>query len=174
MRFNKILLALCMFFLISAGTVGAATPPPVVQEVTDRGEIDQVQCDGMEEDSIKVGETINFFVSFSTKNNAKVQVSGIEYWFWSDIDYNGGDPGITFAATKEFRNADGIIQNQNMKMMRSSDYMIRSAPEKPSKENILVKYKVTYNSFNPDGTLSPQEEHITQCARYRVVPTHRK
>ncbi|MBQ2475926.1 MAG: hypothetical protein II515_01465 [Desulfovibrio sp.] len=166
--------ALTLSLLLGAGAAGAATKVPVVKEVEDRGEIDQIKCDGMEGADVHVGDTLNFYVSFTAENNAKAKVSGVHYWFWSDIDYNSGDPGITFEATKEFKNGDGVVQNQTLTLMRSTDYVIRATPEKPSKENIIVKYDITFNTFNADGTLSPQEEHTVQCARYRVLPKKRK
>ena len=175
MLWNKTLFsALALSLLLGAGAAGAAPKAPVVKEVEDRGEIDQIKCDGTEDFDVHVGDTVNFYVSFTASNNAKAQVTGVHYWFWSDIDYNSGDPGITFEATKEFKNGDGIVKNQTLKLMRSTDYVIRVAPEKPSQENIIVKYDVTFNTFNADGTLSPQEEHAVQCSRYRVLPAKRK
>lgn len=174
MRWNKILfVALFLPFFFTAGIAKAASKAAVVKEVIDRGEIDQIKCDGMEEANVYVGDTLNFYVSFSAKNNAKAQVTGVKYWFWSDIDYNSGDPGITFSATKEFKEG-GVIQNKSLKLMRSTDYVIRETPKKSSKENIIVKYDVTFNAFNPDGTMSPQEDHYVQCARYRVLPAKKK
>ena len=175
MRLRKtVFAALCLSLILGVGAAWAAGKPPVVNEVKDRGEIDHIKCDGMGEEDVHVGDSLNFYVSFTTKNNVKVKVNDIHYWFWSDKDYNSGDPGISFAATPEFRNADGIVQNQTMKMMRSSDYVIRVAPEKPSKENIIVKYDVAYNIFNPDGAIAPQDNHFVQCFRYRVLPKQGK
>ena len=166
--------ALPLSLLLSVGTAEARFKAPVVKEVTDRGEIDQIKCDDMAEADVNVGDSLNFYVTCSANNNAKAQVTGVHYWFWADIDYNRGDPGITFSATKEFKDGDGIVQNQTLQLMRSTDYVIREAPEKPSKENIIVKYDVTFKPFNADGTLSQQEEHFFQCGRYRVLPTKRK
>ncbi len=175
MRWSKSLfVALPLSLLLCAGTATAGFKAPVVKEVQDRGEIDQIKCDDMTEEDVNVGDSLNFYVTFSAKNNAKAQVTGVRYWFWSDIDYNRGDPGITFAATKEFKDGDGIVQNQTLKLMRSTDYVIRETPEKPSKENILIKYDVTFKPFNADGTLSQQEEHFFQCGRYRVLPAKKK
>lgn len=175
MRWSKSLfVALPLSLLLCAGTATAGFKAPVVKEVKDRGEIDQIKCDDMAEADVNVGDSLNFYVTFSAKNNAKALVTGVHYWFWSDIDYNRGDPGITFAATKEFKDGDGIVQNQTLKLMRSSDYVIRETPEKSSKENILVKYDVTFKPFNADGTLSQQEEHFFQCGRYRVLPAKKK
>lgn len=171
---KTVVVALSLCLILIAGTAGATFKNLVVREVTDRGEIDPIQCDDMEEEDMHVGDVVNFYVSFSAKNNAKVKVAGVRYWFWSDMDYNSGDPGISFSATKEFKDGDGLIQNQTLTLMRSSDYEIREAPEKPSKENILVKYDVTFHTFNADGTVSPQENHFVQCARYRVLPAQRK
>ena len=171
---RTVFLALPLSLLLGVDVADAASRAPVVKEVEDRGEIDQIKCDGMEDADVHVGDTLNFYVSFTAANNAKAKVSGVHYWFWSDIDYNSGDPGITFEATKEFKNGDGVVQNQTLTLMRSTDYVIRATPEKPSKENIIVKYDITFNTFNADGTLSPQEEHTVQCARYRVLPKKRK
>jgi len=166
--------ALTLSLLLGAGAAGAASKAPVVKEVENRGEIDQIKCDAMEDDEVHVGDTINFYVSFTADSKAKAQVTGVHYWFWSDIDYNSGDPGIAFEPTKEFKNGDGIVHNQTLKLMRSTDYVIRVAPEKPSKENIIVKYDVAFQTFNADGSLSPQEEHTVQCVRYRVLPQKQK
>ena len=175
MHWSKtVFLALSLSLLLGGAPAEAAPKAPVVKEVEDRGEIDQIKCDGMEEADVNVGDSINFYVSFTASNNAKAQVTGVHYWFWADNDYNAGDPGVTFAATKEFKDGDGIVHNQTLKLMRSTDYVIRKPADKPSKENIIVKYDVAYSAFNADGTASPQEEHYVQCARYRVLPASRK
>lgn len=171
---RTVFLALPLSLLLGVAAANAASRAPVVKEVEDRGEIDQIKCDGMEDADVNVGDTINFYVSFTASNSAKAQVTGVHYWFWADDDYNEGDPGVTFAPTKEFKDGDGVVHNQTLKLMRSTDYVIRATPEKPSKENIIVKYDITFNTFNADGTLSPQEEHTVQCARYRVLPKKRK
>ena len=113
MPWNKTLFsALTLSLLLGASATCAATKAPVVKEVEDRGEIDQIKCDGMDEADVHVGDTLNFYVSFAVGKNEKVKVDGVRYWFWSDVDYNRGDPGIAFKATKEIMDSDGIIQNQ--------------------------------------------------------------
>ncbi len=175
MPWNKTLFsALTLSLLLGASATCAATKAPVVKEVEDRGEIDQIKCDGMDEANVHVGDTLNFYVSFAVGKNEKVKVDGVRYWFWSDVDYNRGDPGIAFKATKEIMDSDGIIQNQKQRLMRSTDYVIRATPEKPSRENIIVKYDVAYYEFNADGTMNPKERHHVQCSRYRVLPEKRK
>ena len=171
---RTVFLALPLSLLLGVATADAASRAPVVKEVEDRGEIDQIKCDGMEDADVNVGDTIKFYVSFTASNSAKAQVTGVHYWFWADDDYNEGDPGVTFAPTKEFKDGDGVVHNQTLKLMRSTDYVIRKPAGKPSRENIIVKYDVAYSTFNADGTPSPQEEHFVQCARYRVLPAQRK
>ena len=165
--------ALTLTLLLGAGAAGAAKAP-VVKEVEDRGEIDQIKCDGMEGCDVHVGDTLNFYVSFTAGSKGGAKVTGVHYWFWSDIDYNKGDPGIAFKPTKEFKDGDGVVLNQTLQLMRSTDYVIRQAPEKPAQENIIVKYDVAFNPIGADGTVAPQEEHYVQCARYRVLPAKRK
>ena len=110
MPWNKTLFsALTLSLLLGASATCAATKAPVVKEVEDRGEIDQIKCDGMDEADVHVGDTLNFYVSFAVGKNEKVKVDGVRYWFWSDVDYNRGDPGIAFKATKEIMDSDGII-----------------------------------------------------------------
>ena len=102
---RTVFLALPLSLLLGVAAADAASRAPVVREVEDRGEIDQIKCDGMEDADVNVGDTINFYVSFTASNSAKAQVTGVHYWFWADDDYNEGDPGVTLRRRRSSRTA---------------------------------------------------------------------
>ena len=157
-------------FLVTA-PASAASKVSDVHEV-DRAEIDKVRCDKMNELDVNYGDTLSFNASFTARDGAAVKVTNVKYWFWADQDYNASDPPVTFSATKEFSEG-GIIKDKTVELTRTTDYVIRVKPSNPKKDNIIVKYDITYNEIKSDGSILP-DDHLVVCARYRVLPQKSK
>ncbi|MBQ9452007.1 MAG: hypothetical protein IJU65_01770 [Desulfovibrio sp.] len=162
----KFISPLVMFLLI-ASIATAAPSVSKVKSVKNRGEIDKIQCDKTVMEKIHLGDSCNFYVSF-TADNTKAHISDIKFWFWSDKEYNGNDGPISFKPTKELEDADWVVDNKTIKLLESSDYNVRVLPDTPSDDNIILKYEILFNKINQDGTVSPEEERFVQCGRYSV------
>ena len=162
--------ALSLSLSLFLGTAPASAAPKAsdVHEV-DRAEIDKVRCDKMNELDVNYGDTLSFNASFTARDGAAVKVTNVKYWFWADQDYNASDPPVTFSATKEF--TDGGVKT--VELTRTTDYVIRVKPSNPKKDNIIVKYDITYNEIKSDGSILP-DDHLVVCARYRVLPEKSK
>ena len=165
--------ALSLSLSLFLGTAPASAAPKAsdVHEV-DRAEIDKVRCDKMNELDVNYGDTLSFNASFTASDGAAVKVTNVKYWFWADQDYNASDPPVTFSATKEFSEG-GIIKDKTVELTRTTDYVIRVKPSNPKKDNIIVKYDITYNEIKSDGSILP-DDHLVVCARYRVLPEQGK
>ncbi len=165
--------ALSLSLSLFLGTAPASAAPKAsdVHEV-DRAEIDKVRCDKMNELDVNYGDTLSFNASFTARDGAAVKVTNVKYWFWADQDYNASDPPVTFSATKEFSEG-GIIKDKTVELTRTTDYVIRVKPSNPKKDNIIVKYDITYNEIKSDGSILP-DDHLVVCARYRVLPEKSK
>ncbi len=137
-----------------------------IKEVN-REEIDKIKCDSTFERTLNKGDTCNFYVNFSVKDG-KVKISSVDFWFWSDEDYNGDDSMVSFKPTQEAMDAKWVVGSKPVQLLRSSDYKIRFVPKKSSEENILVKYEILFNPFMPNGELSPEQERYVVCGRYGV------
>ena len=164
-------LSLSLSLFLCTAPASAASKAPDVHEV-DREEIDKVRCDKTSELDVNYGDTLNFNASFTASDGAAVKVTNVKYWFWADQDYNASDPPITFTGTKEFMDG-GIIKDKTIELTRTTDYVIRVKPSSPKKDNIIVKYDITYNEIKPDGNILP-DDHLFVCARYRVLPEKSK
>jgi len=165
--------ALSLSLSLFLGTAPASAAPKAsdVHEV-DRAEIDKVRCDKMNELDVNYGDTLSFNASFTARDGAAVKVTNVKYWFWADQDYNASDPPVTFSATKEFTDG-GVIKDKTVELTRTTDYVIRVKPSNPKKDNIIVKYDITYNEIKSDGSILP-DDHLVVCARYRVLPEKSK
>ncbi len=165
--------ALSLSLSLFLGTAPASAAPKAsdVHEV-DRAEIDKVRCDKMNELDVNYGDTLSFNASFTARDGAAVKVTNVKYWFWADQDYNASDPPVTFSATKEFSEG-GVIKDKTVELTRTTDYVIRVKPSNPKKDNIIVKYDITYNEIKSDGSILP-DDHLVVCARYRVLPEKSK
>ncbi|MBO5490159.1 MAG: hypothetical protein J5960_01860 [Desulfovibrio sp.] len=161
------LFSLLATVLVLGANAAAAPKDAVVKELQRRGEIDKIQCDKIVSDTVHVGDTYNFWVDFTAKD-LKVRVSDVNYWFWTDKDYNGSDAVFSLSPTKEAEKANGIVDNTTLRLVESTDYHIRTLPDHPSEENILFKAEILFNQVMPDGTLSPEQGRFVQCMRCAV------
>ena len=162
-----ILSLLAAFLLFGADMATAAPKTHAVKEVQDRGEIDKIKCDSMTSDSVRLGESLNFWVDLTVKDT-KVQVTDVNYWFWADKDYNGAEGTFTLAPTKELEQANWIVDNRKMRLLESTDYHVTVLPDHPSAENMLFKGQILFQRINSDGSVSPETESFVGCIRYAV------
>ena len=152
-------------------SINNALARPVVSEVKEfknHGEIDKIQCDKTKSLTVKVGDSFNFDIEFSTIDNRKAQITDINYWFWADKDYNGDDALITLKPTKKIEDANWTASSKKFSVAKSTDYKIRNSTDKSSDENIIFKSQIVYKEILPDGSLSKNSENIVDCFKIRV------
>ena len=167
--YSKIIYPLLILFIFfgTINTTSAQTKANnTVKEVISRGEIDKIKCDQVVSDTLHLGDTFTFYVDFTADNKA-AKINDINYWFWSDQDYNGSDDMFQLHPTKEIEKENWIVKNKKLRLVESNDYTIRSLPSEPSEENILFKAEIIFQEIMPDGSLS-KPEHLVRCVRANV------
>ncbi|MBO4312839.1 MAG: hypothetical protein J5838_00950 [Desulfovibrio sp.] len=165
--YTKVVLTLMAVFL----SINTALAKPIVSDVKEyknHGEIDKIQCDETNSIEVKLGDVCNFYVDFSTKNNKTAIITDINYWFWADKDYNGDDKIFSLNPTKEIEASNWTVKNEKMMIAESTDYKIKSLPDKSSDENIIFKSEILYKKVLADGSVSSDKERTVQCVRVRV------
>ena len=165
--YTKVILTLMAVFL----SINTAQAKPIVSDVKEfknHGEIDKIQCDNTKSVEVQLGDVCNFYVDFSTTNNKTAIITDINYWFWADKDYNGDDKIFALNPTKEIEDSNWTVKNEEIKIAESTDYKIKSLPDKSSDENIIFKSEILYKKVLPNGSLSNDKERTVQCVRVRV------
>lgn len=163
-KFSSLMLAVIL--VLSSNLAFAGQKSSKVKEVN-HGEIDKIKCDKTVSDTLHLGDSFKFYVDFSAED-MKAQITDVNYWFWSDEDYNGSEDIIAFTPTKEIIDADWIVDNKTIKLVRSNEYNVKSLPQHPSDENIILKYEIIFRRFLSENKPSNKDEHYVICARYGI------
>ena len=165
--YTKVILTLMAVFL----SINTALAKPIVSDIKEyknHGDIDKIQCDDTKSIAVQLGDVLNFYVDFSTTNHKTAIITDVNYWFWADKDYNGDDKIFSLIPSKEIENSNWTVKNEKIKIAESTDYKIKSLPDKSSDENIIFKSEILYKKILPDGSVSSDKERTVQCVRVRV------
>ncbi|MBQ9536451.1 MAG: hypothetical protein IJU79_01525 [Desulfovibrionaceae bacterium] len=139
-----------------------------MQKHLDNTSIEKIPCDGVTKANLRLGLDHNFTLNFNSKES-KIQISDINFWFHSDVDYTGKGQAINFHPTKEFDAAHWEMDHNSLELLESDEYTILNPPKQRSDKNITIKYEIIFNEYEQDGKLNPKQEKYFQCGHYAVT-----
>ena len=133
-----------------------------------RDDVKAIKCDHSTTDTLRLGHTYAFHADLSL-DSGKARLSDINFWFSADEDYNGDQHTALFHPTEELNRADWDAGTTPKRVLQSTDYHVRKAPERRQPDNVIIKYEFLYHAYLPDGSLDKQERRIVQCVNYAVT-----